>query len=666
MTNANASTDRASGDDVTADETRFQPSTPRPGEFRMARFEDEDPRMVLVVAPVDGVEASNVWLVTTEVEYATGSDLLLDPEETGLPVPVAVETDIGFPLWNWQLDEPAGTIAAEYTHLLRPMLGADELPTERRGVELAGPWDTRHAWKDEEYRGMVRLAADLFGELAGSTEESVYEMVGTPPEHWPSRFALLPGLEVVVDILGHDAPPLIQWNPESTEVVPIAERLLAAIYGSDWAAAPRDAEHRLGTLIRHLALAEERYALTGLGYWALDSALLCAELIEAPELNGSWTLLEDLLDERVPVATETVLGAPANEAARHGLETLRSHCERRGLPLDIAGSFVEDVPGRHRREPRRAGAQPFPVSPGIPAQLVELDAGVIRLRLAGHLPPHAELWLHVFDRAAGQVAAAVEFDVDQKREEATASMPERGEEQGVIVLAERHEHVDLMLVLGEVLRAAPVEPEASARFAEAAQRELGGAKAIELLTAITAALTPKRHGSVGPHFTSGADATPGARLLARANEEAIAAADLAPEPQPDPLSPVQWKALLAKFGDWLGGPLTVRPALRLSLQAASASTLHPRTFGRGLAVVPIDERLVALKVSARSLGEVADGPLLVVLQNERGDILASHAFDRVTGTETVELAVESAAAATADDVVMIIARRPADDRGREP
>lgn len=129
--------------------------------------------------------------------------------------------------------------------------------------------------------------------------------------------------------------------------------------------------------------------------------------------------------------------------------------------------------------------------------------------------------------------------------------------------------------------------------------------------------------------------------------------------QPSSLSVARWEALLASFSEWLGGLIEVRPPVARALRAASAATVQPRAFGRGVAIVPIGERLdaVTLKISAAALGELADGPLLVVLQNEGGEILASHEFERISGMEAVEVAVD-AAAATADDVMMILARPP--------
>ena len=558
--------------------TWYGPTTPSPGEFRIARFEDEFPRMVLVVAPVDGLEASNVWLVSTETRYATGADLFLDPNETGLPVPVIVETDMGFPLWNRQLDDPVGVISAEYRHLLRPMIGPDELPTARRGADVTAMWDARRVWKQEEYADIARLASDLFQELAAPAVERSFAEAGTAPLYWPAPLALIPGLELVVDILGGDAPPLVRWDPDSDEAVALARRVV---------------EGDIASAVRALALAEERYALTGLAVWAVDSAVAAAELVEALDCP---VYLAELLDERLPVAAEVLPDAT-------GFDALRREAERRGLSVPVADVVAVD-----------------PVPSGR--------------------------WAHIFDRESGAVVVAVEAD---------GEIPEPSEAEGVLVFGGRHEHVDLLVVLSEVLAAAPFDAARASMLAESARRELGGAKAAELLESLVAALSP---GPSAPRFMSGANETPGARLLSGTKDTAAAAGRVE---SPTGLAPERWAALVMNFADWIGGAVQVR-RVAIALQGARASALEPRSFGLGVTMLPVAGRddAVQLRIGGAALDIGLGAGVLAVIQDERGGILASHEFANPSRAETVELAVPDARAAlTSSDVVVILMQRPA-------
>ena len=130
----------------------------RPAEYP---WRDDDPIPgdviegdILVVGSKDGREPANLMvlafevdpetrsfmglLVTNEVTLACGGDLVLDPEETGLPYRTAVMTHISGRLWNVQIKRRVGVLTDEALDAVSAgRYGAEcEFQRSRRGLPL--------------------------------------------------------------------------------------------------------------------------------------------------------------------------------------------------------------------------------------------------------------------------------------------------------------------------------------------------------------------------------------------------------------------------------------------------------------------------------------------------------------------------------------------------
>ncbi len=141
------------------------PSWPEPGEFRVATPMDRSPgeraRMVLLFEVELGDDPwVNAFLVGDTVDVAAAADVRLEPEETGLPFPALVETDVPGPLFLVQLGPPLGRVEPELLdRLMRVASGeADPYLDPRRGLPLFDRRDARWAWKDRELAEMHALA----------------------------------------------------------------------------------------------------------------------------------------------------------------------------------------------------------------------------------------------------------------------------------------------------------------------------------------------------------------------------------------------------------------------------------------------------------------------------------------------------------------------------
>lgn len=129
--------------------------------------------------------------------------------------------------------------------------------------------------------------------------------------------------------------------------------------------------------------------------------------------------------------------------------------------------------------------------------------------------------------------------------------------------------------------------------------------------------------------------------------------------RPAGLDDTCWTALAARFREWIAGRVEVLTPEVLPTRGPFGESPAPeRAFGSGIWVVPVEGRTdaVTLQVYESAIGELAQAPLLVVLQRADGTVLADHVFERVEGVARAQLAV-GARDATADDVVVVLARK---------
>jgi hypothetical protein len=139
-------------------------SKPIPGEFRVAHREGALPYITLVIA-AQSDDVSLVMLVSEDIEYATHRDVLIERTESGLTLPMMVETDICVPVFNHQLDEPVGRLTEELSALLQPRPDVERLEPQRHGIPLAGPEDSRWKWKEGELAHANALSGPCYTEL---------------------------------------------------------------------------------------------------------------------------------------------------------------------------------------------------------------------------------------------------------------------------------------------------------------------------------------------------------------------------------------------------------------------------------------------------------------------------------------------------------------------
>lgn len=140
-------------------------SLPEPGEFRVAIPMDRSPgeraRVVLLFeVELDDDPWANAFLVGDTVDVAAAADVRLEPEETGLPFPALVETDVPGPLFLVQLGPPLGRVEPELLDRLMRVASGEPDPylDPRRGLPLFDRRDARWAWKDRELAEMHALA----------------------------------------------------------------------------------------------------------------------------------------------------------------------------------------------------------------------------------------------------------------------------------------------------------------------------------------------------------------------------------------------------------------------------------------------------------------------------------------------------------------------------
>ncbi len=136
------------------------------GEFRWA-YEEDTLQATLVFSSVYDGDVAKVMLVDNCVEFRTDTDVLMHPGETGLPVPVVVQTDMCFTVLSEQLGGPVGRLTEELTWFSKLLPDPETLPSDRVGLPLGGRYDTRRSWKEEELRTMILLSRPFYEAATG-------------------------------------------------------------------------------------------------------------------------------------------------------------------------------------------------------------------------------------------------------------------------------------------------------------------------------------------------------------------------------------------------------------------------------------------------------------------------------------------------------------------
>ena len=147
------------------------------GEIRLLESMDGDelpPRVVVITDTDVETGTASVVLVTNEFELATASDVLVLPDESGLPYQAVVETDVVTSVWAVQVATKLGRLSPDLPWLDAVLRGNSEsAPAGRRGLPVLGRSDSRWAWKESEVLSLQALAAPCLAHLLDTESAEV-------------------------------------------------------------------------------------------------------------------------------------------------------------------------------------------------------------------------------------------------------------------------------------------------------------------------------------------------------------------------------------------------------------------------------------------------------------------------------------------------------------
>jgi len=130
------------------------------GDIRRAESGGEE-RLVLVLKVNSGREDAQITLIHPYSEYATESDIIVDPSVTGLSYPVVVQTGMRGVVWLKDLGRLVASAPAEVVHsCLSPYPSELSEPGLTAGTAFTGPLEARADFKNSERGSLARLSAD--------------------------------------------------------------------------------------------------------------------------------------------------------------------------------------------------------------------------------------------------------------------------------------------------------------------------------------------------------------------------------------------------------------------------------------------------------------------------------------------------------------------------
>jgi len=130
------------------------------GDIRRAESGGEE-RLVLVLKVNSGREDAQITLIHPYPEYATESDIIVDPSVTGLSYPIVVQTGMRGVVWLKDLGRLVASAPAEVVHsCLSPYPSELSEPGLTAGTAFTGPLEARADFKNSERGSLARLSAD--------------------------------------------------------------------------------------------------------------------------------------------------------------------------------------------------------------------------------------------------------------------------------------------------------------------------------------------------------------------------------------------------------------------------------------------------------------------------------------------------------------------------
>ena len=190
------------------------------GQFRIIEAEGLK-RQVLVVR-VDSEEGfCEVMLAHPYVEQATGVDVVITREETGVPYTMVVQTDCHGMVWTVELGKIIGVVGEDAMAALGAV-ASGEFPEGRYlpGVKLAGLVDARWEFKVSEGQVMSALTRDCTAALIDLTENpyrsisfATYDVESESDclDMFPRVLADLENPRVQLEDLGESEDPFMEW-----------------------------------------------------------------------------------------------------------------------------------------------------------------------------------------------------------------------------------------------------------------------------------------------------------------------------------------------------------------------------------------------------------------------------------------------------------------------
>lgn len=137
---------------------------PEPGEIVLATALSDEAgpaRLVAVVEVHPRTFSVVALLISNRADDRTDADLWMGPNETGLPYPVVVQSDIVGALFENQLSHTYGTVPDDLMIAIRRVQAGASAGDEdrRRGLPLRSQLNPRWAHKESEIEEMRQLAA---------------------------------------------------------------------------------------------------------------------------------------------------------------------------------------------------------------------------------------------------------------------------------------------------------------------------------------------------------------------------------------------------------------------------------------------------------------------------------------------------------------------------
>lgn len=283
------------------------------GDLAVAQPRGNEPEMRRIVAVMRVDEMTKTAMInlgTNELEGASDLDVILSPEETGLPFGFCIQAELYGPVFMEQLRMVVGSLPDGLPNLISKSLVTDgeSIDGLKIGLPLSGADDSRRYFKDQELKDLNRLVSSCRDWLAGHGAEArtfdpellIPPPTGTPIERAEDAFLeLLDAMEQAntsnqisseLIVLLDDEHILSEISRWRSEFGLDAARVLSRFCVTDQTAVDltslrrRGPEHILESYLEIQATAGIRTVDV---YTSADSALRIRAIVISESLNGS-------------------------------------------------------------------------------------------------------------------------------------------------------------------------------------------------------------------------------------------------------------------------------------------------------------------------------------------------------------------------------------------